>query len=286
MGARSRCSRRGADPLIQMARLVRYPCGRPAVDLGLSGKVSLVAAATSGLGRSTAMALGMEGCAVSICGRDRHKLADTEAELRQIGAPVLACRVDVTDESAVAAWVAQTVAEFGALHVVVTNGDGPVLGPVDTFALDEYRAALETTMLPHIGLVLAALPHLRAAGWGRILLVASETIRQPIPLYGLSSTVRPSLLGFARAMVSSLSGTEITVNVLAPGYHDTEGMRRQLDGDVNDGLAQLAAQVPLGRLGRAEDFGVAAAFLASEAASFITGTMLVIDGGATAFDRR
>src|SRR6185295_16059090 len=101
-------------------------------------------------------------------------------------------KVDLTDDASRDAWVADTVADCGALHIVVTNGGGPPPGPVDEMPVGAYRDAMDSTVLPHIGLTLAALPHLRAAGWGRIVIVASETVRQPIPRYGLSSTVRPA----------------------------------------------------------------------------------------------
>lgn len=252
------------------------------MDLGLAGRVALVAGASSGLGRAVAGSLAAEGCALSICGRDPDRLAGAADELRAAGpGKVLARVLDVTDEAAVRDWVGATVAEYGALHVVVTNGGGPPPGPVESFGLAEYRRAVDTTLLPHIGLTLAALPHLRAAGWGRVLLVASETVRQPIPRYGLSSTVRPGLLGFARSLVYSLADSGVTVNVLAPGYHDTGGLRRQFGERADEELARIGAQIPVGRVGRTADFGAVAAFLASDAAGFITGTTLLVDGGAT-----
>jgi 3-oxoacyl-[acyl-carrier protein] reductase len=252
------------------------------MDLGIAGRVALVAGATSGLGRAAARALAAEGCALSICARDPHRLAATAAELTAAGAgKVGAYAVDIGDEDAVAGWVSDTARDFGAVHIVVSNGGGPPPGPVDAFGLDGYRTAVETALLPHIGLTLAALPHLRAAGWGRILLVASETVRQPIPHYGLSSTVRPGLLGFARSLVSSLGPGGITVNVLAPGYHDTPGLRRQFGADADARLAEIGAGIPLGRVGDAADFGAVVAFLAGRPAAFVTGTCLLVDGGAT-----
>ncbi|WP_422736351.1 SDR family NAD(P)-dependent oxidoreductase [Micromonospora sp. WMMD729] len=252
------------------------------MDLGIAGRVALVAGASSGLGRATARALAAEGCALSVGARDPGRLAEAARELRDAGAPdVLARPVDITDEAAVADWVAATVAHFGALHIVVANGGGAAVGTVDSFGLDAYRQALDAAFLPHVGLTLAALPHLRAAGWGRVLIVASETVRQPIPEYGLSSAVRPGLLGFTRALVQALGPGDITVNVLAPGYHDTEGVRAEHGSAADARLAEIGAGIPLGRVGRAGDFGAVAAFLASEAASFVTGTCLLVDGGKT-----
>jgi 3-oxoacyl-[acyl-carrier protein] reductase len=254
------------------------------VDLGLHGRVALVAGASSGLGYAVAHALAVEGCVLSVCGRNPERLDAAVNALRVAGGgKVLGRVVDVTDDAARADWVAETVAELGGLQIVVANGGGPPPGGVEDFAPDAYRRAADTAVLPHIGLVLAALPYLREAGWGRVLIVASETVRQPIARYGLSSTVRPALLGFARSLAQSLGPCGVTVNVLAPGYHDTEGLRRQFPDDASaaEGLAEIAAGVPVGRLGRPADFGAVAAFLASEAASFVTGTTLLVDGGAT-----
>ena len=250
------------------------------MDLGLAGRVALVAGGSSGLGLGAACALAAEGAHVAVCGRDEARLAAAAARIAAAGpGRVLPTAVDVRDEGAVAAWVAATVAEFGALHVVVTNGAGPPPGPVTAFGLADYREALETALLPHIGLALAALPHLRAAGWGRLLLVASETVKAPIPRYGLSNVVRVGLLGFATSLVHELGPAGVTVNVLAPGYHRTPALDRQLGGDGAARLAAIAAGIPLRRLGDPADFGAVAAFLASAPAGFVTGEVILVNGG-------
>ncbi|HEX4725239.1 MAG TPA: SDR family oxidoreductase [Pseudonocardiaceae bacterium] len=247
------------------------------MDLGLTGRVALVAAATSGLGLGVAVALAGEGAEVALCGRDPGRLATAAAAVDAAGpGRVLASAVDVTDEAAVTAWVDSTVAELGGLHVVVTNGAGPKPGTVTEFGLADYRHALETSLLPHVGLTLAALPHLRAAGWGRLLMITSETVKQPIPRYGLSSVVRVGLVGFARALVAEIGASGVTVNVLAPGYHRTPALAGQLDTDSE---RELASGIPLGRLGDAIDFGAVATFLASRQAGFVTGAVLLVDGG-------
>jgi 3-oxoacyl-[acyl-carrier protein] reductase len=252
------------------------------MDLGLAGKVALVAAGSSGLGLAVAKELAAEGAHVAICGRDAARLARASEEVRKAGqGEVLADQLDVRDEAAAADWVARTAVRLGALHVVVTNAGGPPPGPVLEFGLAAHREALELCLLSHIGLVRAALPHLRAAGWGRILMIASETVRQPSPVYGLSSTARAGLAGFARVLVPELADSGVTVNVLAPGYHLTAGVEAQLGPDREASLAAMASGIPVRRLGRPEEFGAAAAFLASERAAFITGTTLLADGGAT-----
>lgn len=251
------------------------------MDLGLTDRVALVAAGSSGLGLGAARALAAEGAHVALCGRDPDRLAAAAALVSAAGpGRVVATRVDLRDEAAAAGWVDATAAEFGGLHVVVTNGAGPPPGTVTEFGLADYRAALDTTLLPHIGLALAALPHLRAAGWGRLLLIASETVKQPIPRYGLSNVVRVGLVGFAKSLVREVGAAGITVNVLAPGYHRTPAVERQLGDAPEARLAEFAAGIPLGRLGDPADFGAVAAFLAGAQAGFVTGEVLLVDGGA------
>jgi 3-oxoacyl-[acyl-carrier protein] reductase len=251
------------------------------MDLGLAGRVAMVAAGSSGLGFGAASALAGEGAHVAICGRDEERLSAAAKLLDEVGpGRVIATPVDVRDETAVARWVDGVAGELGGVHIVVTNGSGPKPGPVTQFSVDDYRDALETALLPHIGLALAALPHLTAAGWGRLLMIASETVRHPLPRYGLSSVVRIGLVGFAKSLVHELGPAGVTVNVLAPGYHRTPAVEAQLGPDPDATLGEMTAGIPLRRMGEPADFGAVAAFLASAQASFVTGEVLLVDGGA------
>jgi 3-oxoacyl-[acyl-carrier protein] reductase len=240
------------------------------VDLGLDGKVALVAGGSAGIGLAIARELVAEGARVGICGRDAGRLAAARAEL---GDGVATRALDVRDGVAARAWVEETAAAHGALHLLVTNAGGPPAGPTEAFSLEEYRQGLELGMLAHIGLVQAALPHLRAAGWGRVVMVTSETVRAPIPAYALSNVVRPGLVGYAKTLVRELGAGEITVNVLAPGYTATAA----LPGPEDEVAAE--AGIPLGRVARPEEVAAAAVFLLSARAGFITGTVQVVDGG-------
>lgn len=252
------------------------------MDLGLSGRTALVAASTSGLGLAVAKTLAAEGANVTICGRDPKKLARAEAEVAAVGpGRVLGVELDICDEVAAAAWVEQTAKAFDGLDIVVTNSGGVPVGPVDSFDIADYRAAIETNFLPHVSITQAALPWLRARGWGRILMITSEAVRQPNPDYGLSAVARLGILGYMKGLVGVLGDSGVTVNVLAPGYHRTPILDEQYGEDVEAEVARVVEHIPLGTMGDPDDFGALAAFYASEQARYITGTVAVADGGNT-----
>jgi 3-oxoacyl-[acyl-carrier protein] reductase len=252
------------------------------MDLGLSGRVAAVAGSSSGLGLAVAKALAAEGAHVSICGRNRDKLARAEAEVAACGpGKVISTALDLTNEVAAAAWIEDTAESLGGLDIVVSNSGGVPGGPVDTFAVVDYRKAIETSLLPHVSLTLAALPLLKERGWGRILMIASEVVRQPNPDYGLSSVARLGILGYMKGLVDALGDSGVTVNVLAPGYHRTKMLVDQFGDNADTELAKVAEEIPLGRIGDPADFGALAAFYSSRQVRFITGAVIMADGGNT-----
>ncbi|GAB1645422.1 SDR family NAD(P)-dependent oxidoreductase [Krasilnikovia sp. MM14-A1259] len=252
------------------------------MDLGLEGRVALVAASSSGLGLAVAKTLAAEGAHVSICGRNAGRLARAHAEISSVAkGDVLSVPVDVRDERAAAAWVRQTAETFGALHIVVTNSGGVQFGPVESFGVCDYREAIETNLIPHVSITLAALPLVKKSGWGRLLMITSEAVRQPDPASGLSSVARLGLLGYMKGLVHALGPSGVTVNVLAPGFHRTPILDEQFGADVDAEIARVARHIPMRRIGDVADFGALAAFLASDQASYVTGTVQVIDGGNT-----
>lgn len=252
------------------------------MDLGLTGRVALVAGSSSGLGLAVAKSLAAEGAHVAICGRNTEKLARAEAEVAACGpGKVISTALDLTDEVAAAAWVEHTAEAMGGLDIVVTNSGGVPGGPVDDFVVADYRKAIDTNLVPHVSITLAALPLLRQRGWGRILMIASEVVRQPNPDYGLSSVARLGILGYMKGLVDALGDSGVTVNVLAPGYHRTKMLVDQFGSNAETELAKVAEEIPLGRIGDPADFGDLAAFYASKQARFITGTVIMADGGNT-----
>ncbi len=236
------------------------------MELGLDGKVALVTASSKGLGRATALALSREGAKVVLCARGEQALADAAAAMP---GEALAVPADVTDPATPARLVAAAVERFGALHVLVANAGGPPLGhalEVDDGAL---LAALNANLLTSVRLVRAAVPHLRAAGWGRICLITSVSVKQPIPNLALSNTARTGLWGWAKTAAAELAGGGITLNLACPGTHATERARQA--GVLGDGP-----------VGDPDDFGKVVCFLCSDPARFISGAALQVDGAATA----
>jgi 3-oxoacyl-[acyl-carrier protein] reductase len=233
------------------------------MDLGVEGKVALVTAASEGLGRASARALVEEGAKVAINSRDPERLHATAADL---GADVLALPGDVTDPETPRRLVQATVERFGGLHILVANAGGPPKGRAIDVDDATLQAALDANLLTSVRLVREALPHLRAARWGRICLIASSSVKQPIPDLATSNTARAGLWGWAKTAAQELVDEGITLNLACPGLHRTQ---RILDTGFS------------GRLGDPEDFGRVVAFLCSEHAGFISGTALQVDGAGT-----
>ncbi|HEX6255624.1 MAG TPA: SDR family oxidoreductase [Euzebyales bacterium] len=249
------------------------------MDLGLRGRVAAIAGASSGLGLAIARSLAAEGADVAIGARDRDRLEAARAELEAVGdGRVTATSVDVRDAAAVTRWIDGAADELGALHIVVPNAGGPPGGRATAFDLAAYRDAVELNLLSQIAITQAALPHLRAGGWGRVLYVASVSVKQPIPTLALSNTARAGVAGYARSLVSDLGDAGITVNVLAPGYHATDRLAELL-GDDPDAPTAITGDIPLGTMGDPDDLGAVAAFLVSEHACYITGAVIAVDGG-------
>jgi 3-oxoacyl-[acyl-carrier protein] reductase len=235
----------------------------PAMDLGMAGKVALVTAASKGLGRGAALALSHEGARVVICARDPERLAATAAELP---GEALALPADVTEPDAPARLVAATVERFGGLDILVANAGGPSPARALDVEDDQMLGAINANLLTSIRLVQAAIPHMRQAEWGRICLITSYSVKQPIPTLAYSNTARTGLWAWAKTAAQDLIGDGITLNLACPGPHATERAR------------ELGITGPMGD---PQDFGKVVAFLCSEQAGFVSGAALQVDGAGT-----
>jgi len=257
------------------------------MDFGLTGKVAIVAAASSGLGKAAAMELAAEGARVAINARSEVMLQEAAGEIQSAtGTEVLAIAGDVTDEDIVRKLVAETKGRFGSVDILVANAGGPPAGFFDDFSAQDYREAIELNLISTINLCREAVPHMRERGWGRIVAITSIAAKQPVENLILSNTARAGVLGFMKSLSQQIAAEGITVNTVCPGYHLTERLKslssliaRNEGASVEDVYARWAASTPMKRIGDPKEFAAVVAFLCSERASYMTGTVIQVDGG-------
>ncbi len=240
------------------------------MDLGLRERRALVLAASSGLGRAVAAALIAEGARVAICARNKARV---EAVARELGAHAgLAC--DLTVAGAGATLVDTATRRLGGLDILVTNAGGPPKGRFADIDGATWQQGFQSLWLAAVDAIRAALPGMRERRWGRILLITSTAAKEPIPGLTISSGLRAGLLGLVKSLAPEVAEEGVTVNALLPGYTATERIAEL--GIPEDTLAE---HIPARRLGRPEELGAMAAFLASEQAGYVTGQTIAVDGG-------
>jgi 3-oxoacyl-[acyl-carrier protein] reductase len=243
------------------------------VDLGIRGRRAAVAAASAGLGYGAAEALVAEGARVAICSRDEARVRDAAAKLGGDSVPLVA---DLSDTDAAARFVSEAREALGGLDILIANAGGPPPGGVLGTDLSAYRSGLELSMLSTVAMCHEATPGMREQGWGRVVAITSGGARTPIRYLAASSAARAAVTSYLKLLATECAPDGVTVNSAQPGVHATDRVR-QLGS-----LERAAQAVPTGVVGDPADFGKLVAFLCSEPARFITGTGVLVDGGAYA----
>jgi 3-oxoacyl-[acyl-carrier protein] reductase len=257
------------------------------MDLGLKNRVALVAGASKGLGFAVAKALAAEGASVSISSRDENAITAAAKRIeRETGARVLSMAVDVRDKAAIDRWIAHAADTLGGIDALMTNSGGPPAGAAVSFDDQAWQDAAELLLFSTIRMVRAAVPHMETRGGGAILVSTSSSVKEPIQNLGLSTVLRASVSALAKTLALELAAKKIRVNQIIPGRIDTDRVR-QLD-EINakkqgvspdEARAKAMAAIPMGRYGEADEFGRVGAFLLSDAASYMTGATVQVDGG-------
>jgi NAD(P)-dependent dehydrogenase (short-subunit alcohol dehydrogenase family) len=248
-------------------------------DNGLKGKVALVTGASKGLGKAMSLALAREGVKVALVSRDEKLLAEAAGEIRALGGEAEVFRADVSDEAQVLALAKAVLARFGPLQILINNAGINIRKPVTDFTLEEWNRVQSTNVTSAFLLCRSFVPGMKGQGYGRIINMTSMMSHVGLPGRTAYASSKTALLGFIRALALELAADKITVNGISPGPCLTEINKPLLD---NPELTQyFISRIPVSRWGRPDEIGSLAVYLCSEAAVFITGTDIVIDGGWT-----
>ncbi|MBI5929332.1 MAG: SDR family oxidoreductase [Chloroflexi bacterium] len=257
------------------------------MDLGLAGTKVFVAASRSGLGAATARRFSLEGASVAINGRQLETLKETARMIeRESGHTVWAIDGDIQHEAGAKRVIETAIEQLGGLDILVTNAGGPPPGTFEKFQMSDWESAYRSLMAAPIQMIQAALPALRQSKQAAILLVTSLTTKQAGDNLILSNVMRAGLAGLVKSLANELGPSGIRINAILPGWTETERVTQILSVVAsNSGLsmdeerAKRQSNIPLGRMGRPEEFGNVAAFICSPAGGFIHGALIPVDGG-------
>jgi 3-oxoacyl-[acyl-carrier protein] reductase len=257
------------------------------MDLRLIDKIAMVGGASRGLGFAVARALAQDGARVSIASRDPAAIERAAADIHEgTGATVLPIAADLASATAIEAWHKATIDAFGGVDLLFTNTGGPPTGPALGFDDKTWQSGFELLVLSVVRMVRLAVPSMQARGGGAILVGTSSSVKEPIGNLALSNVLRASVAALAKTLSIELAPSRIRVNNIVPGRIETDRLR-QLDEinakhsgvPIEEYRAASATAIPLARYGTPDEFGRTAAFLLSDAASYITGASVQVDGG-------
>ncbi|MFX0085008.1 MAG: SDR family oxidoreductase [Candidatus Hodarchaeota archaeon] len=256
------------------------------MNLGLQKKVALVAASSKGLGKAVAIGLATEGAHVCICARNKEELEKTKNEIQQYGTEVLAFTADLTQYNQVKNLVGKTLDYFGRVDILVTNCGGPPPGSFLDFSIENWRHAIDLNLMSTIYLCKEILPIMIKQNSGRIIMITSVSVKQPIPGLILSNVVRAGVTGLAKSLSNEFGKRNILINTVCPGYTSTERVKQLAETISRDRrvekekiIQEWANQNAVERLAKPEEFANVVVFLASDKASHLTGTSIQVDGG-------
>ena len=257
------------------------------MDLQLKDKCAFVAGSSRGLGFVSALTPACDGGKVVVNGRDKEKANAAATKItRETGIQAFGIAGDVSDASAADDLIKSAVDILGGLDILVTNAGGPPSGSFEIFDDATWEKAVDISFLSHVRLIRAALPYLRESETPSVLTVTSYTVKQPLSNLVLSNSIRLATIGLTKSLAMELGRENIRFNSILPAWTETERVRELMafraknnNTTVEDEIAKLTAEIPLGRIGQPQEFANAAAFLVSPAASFIHGVMLAVDGG-------
>ncbi|MCB5202857.1 SDR family oxidoreductase [Neorhizobium sp. T786] len=259
------------------------------MDLGLAGKRALVLASSRGLGLGIATALAQEGANVLLVGRSSERLAENCKAINAKGKGKADwVSADLSDADFVETMKSAVQEKLGGIDILVNNTGGPTPGTAEEMTAEKLETFFQSMVLRVITLTGAFLPQMKQQGWGRILTVASSGVFEPISNLALSNTLRGALVGWNKTLATEVAGSGITANMLLPGRIHTDRIDEldnanaaRLGKNIEEIRTASVKSIPAGRLGKVEEFAAAGAFLCSEPASYVTGAMLRVDGGAS-----
>ncbi len=259
------------------------------MDLGLKGKVALVAASSRGLGFAVAEELAAEGASIVMCSRSSESIQSAGTSIAErFGPNVLAISGDLSESNDVQRVFDRGIEKFGRIDILVTNAGGPPAGKFANLGTEAWEEASRTLLKSVLDLTRLVLPGMKQHGWGRILNITSIAVKQPVDDLILSNSLRAAVTGFAKTLANEVAADGITVNNILPGYTATERVKQlaqtlaEREGSESSKIvSRWESEIPMRRLGTPKEFAALAAFLVSERASYITGTSIPVDGGWT-----